>query len=168
MTERPRRIVVMGVAGSGKTTIGRAIAREMGLPFADADSLHSNDNVAKMAAGQALDDRDREPWLEAVRDLLASSDGIVVACSALKRRYRDVLRAAGGVVFVFLDLDPGTATVRTESRTGHFMGPMMVTGQFDTLERPDHEPDALTIDATDEVELVVHHALLALGADTPR
>jgi gluconokinase len=157
----------MGVAGSGKTTIGRAIARQLHLHFADADSLHSQANVAKMAAGHALDDRDREPWLEAVRDLLASSDGVVVACSALKQRYRDVLRAAGDVVFVFLDLDPTTATERTEHRTGHFMGPMMVTGQFEALERPDDEADVLTIDATDDVELVVHHALLALGAVQP-
>lgn len=166
-----RRVVVMGVAGSGKTTIGRALARALDLPFVDADSLHSTANVAKMAAGHALDDRDREPWLEAVRDVLADSDttrGVVVACSALRRSYRQVLRDAGGVVFVFLDLDPGTATERTEHRTGHFMGPMMVAGQFDTLERPDGELDVLTVDATEEVEAVVHHALLALGERVER
>ena len=159
-----RRVVVMGVAGSGKTTVGRAVARVLGLPFVDADSLHPPANVAKMAAGHPLDDHDRGPWLAAVRDTLAASDAVVVACSALRQRYRDVLRAAGGVVFVFLDLDPATATERTEQRTGHYMGPMMVAGQFDALERPDGEVDVLTIDATEEVDLVVHHVLLALDA----
>ena len=154
----------MGVAGAGKTTVGRAMADALGLPFVDADGLHSPANVAKMAAGQALDDHDREPWLVAVRDTLAATDAIVVACSALRHRYRDVLRAAGGVVFVFLDLDPTQATERIAQRSGHFMGPMMVAGQFDTLERPDGEVDVLTIDATSEVEVVVHHAVLALGA----
>lgn len=165
---RSRRIVVMGVAGSGKTTVGRAVAGVLGVPYVDADSLHSEANVAKMAAGHALDDRDREPWLEAVHDTLATSDAAVVACSALRRRYRDVLRAAGGVVFVFLDLDPATATERTEQRTGHYMGPMMVAGQFDALERPDGEDDVLTIDATEEVDLVVHHVLVAVGAAARR
>jgi gluconokinase len=161
-----RRIVVMGVAGSGKTSVARAVATELGSEFVDADSLHSEANVAKMAAGHPLDDADRAPWLEAVRDVLAGSDDIVVACSALRHRYREVLRTAGGVRFAYLDLDQDTATSRTIHRAGHFMGPIMVTSQFETLEPPLGEPDVVVVDATAPLDTVVRNTLLALHRHT--
>ncbi len=143
------RVVVMGVAGSGKTTVGMAVAHRSGTSFVDADSLHPRENVDKMAAGQALTDDDRWPWLAAVRRELRRSESIVVSCSALKRSYRDALRQAGEVRFVFLDLDERTARERAASREGHFMGEAMVAGQFATLERPGaHETDVLVVDAT--------------------
>lgn len=153
------RIVVMGVAGSGKTTVGIALAERLAVAFVDADSLHPPVNVAKMAAGHPLDDTDRWPWLERVRDALRRDDGVVIACSALKRRYRDLLREAGGVRFVFLDLDPSTAHDRAEQRTGHYMGAAMVASQFDALERPTDEPDVVIVDATAPVDRVVAAAL---------
>jgi carbohydrate kinase (thermoresistant glucokinase family) len=158
------RIVVMGVAGSGKTTVGGALAAELRVEFADADSLHPVENVAKMAAGRPLDDTDRAPWLAAVAGVLEHADGLVVACSALKRRYRDVLRAVPGVRFVFLDLDQSTAHDRAERRTDHFMGAAMITSQFDALERPDEEvePDVVTVDATEPVDAVVRAAVAQL------
>ena len=130
------RVVVMGVAGSGKTTVGARVADRLGARFLDADDLHPPANIDKMAAGQPLDDHDRRPWLQHVRDELRGEESIVVACSALTRRYRDVLRQAGGVQFVFLDLDAVTARQRTEHRTGHFMGTSMIVSQFEALEPP--------------------------------
>lgn len=155
-------VVVMGVAGSGKTTVGTALATALGVEFVDADSLHPAANVAKMAAGRPLDDTDRAPWLAAVAAVLDAADGVVVACSALKRRYRDVLRALPGVRFVFLDLDPSTARDRAERRADHFMGPAMVASQFDALERPDGEPDVVVVDATEPIESVVRAAVAQL------
>jgi len=114
-----------------------------------ADALHSADNMAKMAAGRPLDDEDRWHWLLLVRDELLRDNGIVVACSALKRSYRDVLRQADGIDFVHLDVDPATAHERIGRRRDHFMGPAMVTSQFEALERPSaDEDDVVTVDAT--------------------
>src|SRR6478752_5823950 len=115
------RIVVMGVAGSGKTTVGRDLADALGAAFLDADSVHPPANVAKMSAGEPLTDDDRWPWLARLRAELRSSESIVVACSALKRRYRDLLRHAGEVRFVFLDLDADAARDRATHREGHYM-----------------------------------------------
>lgn len=152
----PVRVVVMGVAGSGKSTVGELLADRAGARYVDGDSLHPPENVAKMAAGTPLTDADRQPWLERVRDELASGDRIVVACSALKRAYRDILRGAGGVRFVFLDVDEPTARQRTRDRTAHWMSEQMVQSQFDTLERPsDDEQDIVTVDATrDEGDVI--------------
>ena len=158
------RIVVMGVAGSGKTTVGIAVADELDLAFVDGDSLHPPANVAKMSAGEPLDDDDRRPWLAAVLDQLCRSDGIVVACSALKRSYRDVVRQASGTRFVFLDLDADQAVDRAARRAGHFMGPSMIASQFASLERPDRtETDIVHIDARQPVELVVRDVVAELS-----
>lgn len=159
------RVVVMGVAGSGKTTVGARLADRLGARFVDADGLHPQANVDKMSAGQPLDDDDRWPWLQRVRDELCSGQPTVVACSALTRRYRDVLREAGGVQFVFLDLDAATARERAENRAGHFMGTGMVASQFETLEDPAAESDVTVIDARDDLESVVNDALAILDRD---
>ncbi len=144
----PLRVVVMGVAGSGKTTVAELLAGRLGARVLDADDAHPAANIDKMTRGIPLTDEDRQPWLERLRDELADSDRIVVTCSALRRRYRDVLRQAHGVQFVFLDLAPDLALHRLESRHGHFMGPNMIDSQFAALERPTpDETDVLTIDA---------------------
>jgi gluconokinase len=129
--------VVMGVTGSGKSTVGEALARELGVPYADADSFHSAANVAKMAAGHPLDDDDRRPWLGAIGEWLAGHEdtGAVVTCSALRRRYRDVLREkAPAVEFVHLDGEKETVRRRVAERTGHFMPESLVDSQFAALE----------------------------------
>ncbi len=149
LTRADRWLVVMGVAGSGKTTVGGRIAFEFGVAFVDGDDLHPAANVAKMSAGEPLDDDDRIPWLARVADVLASSEaGVVVACSALKRRYRDLLRercrdAGHPLTFVFLDVASEVVRARVASRPGHFMGADMVDGQFAALESPIGEPDVV-------------------------
>jgi len=146
----------MGVAGSGKSTVGASLASRLGARFVDADSLHPPHNVAKMSAGIPLDDADRGPWLAAVRDALAADGSVVVACSALRREYRDVLRGVGDVRFVFLDLDESSARRRAAEREGHFMSAAMVASQFETLERPGpDEPDVVTVDANRVQEAVL-------------
>jgi carbohydrate kinase (thermoresistant glucokinase family) len=159
----PIRVCVMGVAGSGKTTVGTLLAARLGVSFVDADSMHSAANVAKMAAGEALVDGDRWPWLARLRQQLRAGDGAVVTCSALQRSYRDMLRHADGARFVFLDIDPGTARERADAREGHFMSAAMVAGQFDALERPDvDERDVLVVDATAPVDVLVERIVGAL------
>lgn len=130
------RVVVMGVTGSGKSTIGAALAERLGVPFGDADDFHSAANVAKMSAGVPLDDADRRPWLRAIGRWLAAQDrGGVVSCSALKRSYRDTLRAeAPGLVFVHLHGDRETVRRRVAGRAGHFMPESLVESQFAALE----------------------------------
>lgn len=146
-------IVVMGVSGSGKTTIGRALAAAHGLDFVDGDDLHPAENVAKMQAGTPLDDADRAPWLDAVArtlgDAAAHPAGVVVACSALKRTYRDRLRAgAPGCRFLYLALVPEVAASRVGHRPGHFMPASLVANQFATLEVPGtDEADVIAVDA---------------------
>jgi carbohydrate kinase (thermoresistant glucokinase family) len=158
-----RRIVVMGVAGSGKTTIGKALAEVVGAPFVDADSLHSPANVAKMAAGHPLTDADRWPWLARVRQELRGTSDVVIACSALTRRYRDLLRHAGDVRFVYLALDRATASDRALHREGHFMHADMVASQFDTLEPPEtDETDIVVVDGTLHIDEVVAGAVRGL------
>lgn len=141
-------LVVMGVAGSGKTTVGRALAAALGCPFADADAFHPPENIAKMAAGQPLDDADRAPWLAAIRAWidahLARGECAVVTCSALKRRYRDVLRPdPTRVRFLYLCGSRELIASRLAAREGHFMKPRMLDSQLADLEPPE---DALTLD----------------------
>lgn len=126
----------MGVSGSGKTIVGIALAEALGVPFRDADGLHSAANVAKMAAGHALTDEDRMPWLALVgAELAAASDGLVIACSALKRVYREaILAAAPSARFVFLDGSRGLLESRMQHRHGHFMPTSLLDSQLATLE----------------------------------
>lgn len=130
-------LVVMGVSGSGKSTVGRLVAERLGAGFVDADDLHPAANVAKMTAGAPLTDEDRAPWLTKVGRTLAAAgpEGRVVACSALKRAYRDLIRAeAPGVVFAELDGTPELLAARMAARPGHFMPTSLLESQLATLE----------------------------------
>lgn len=164
-------IVVMGVTGSGKSTLGVALARTMGVPFIDGDDLHSEHNVEKMRRGEPLDDNDRAPWLDAVAAVLAAADrypkGLVIACSALKLAYRERIRAgAPGTHFVFLDADPALIERRLRGRKGHFMPRSLIASQFDTLERPTaRETDVTPVSAAMPCADAVHAILRGLQSD---
>ena len=134
-----KSIVLMGVSGSGKSTVGPLLADALGSKFLDGDNLHSSENIARMAAGLALDDSDRMPWLDAVGERLATGtidgEGVVIACSALKRRYRDVLRDhAEGLFIVFLDGPLNLINERIVARNHHFMPTSLLKSQFQILE----------------------------------
>ena len=138
----------MGVSGSGKTTVGTALAGRLGVEFADADDLHPAANVAKMSRGEPLTDEDRWPWLDAVAAWLAAHPDAVMSCSALRRRYRDRLRAAGQVVFVHLDGPEPVVAERVGHRAGHYMPASLLRSQYQTLEplRPDEPGVVLPLD----------------------
>lgn len=142
-------VILTGVTGSGKTTVGRLLAGELGRKFYDADDLHPAANVEKMRRGEPLDDADRAPWLAAVRAIiekaLAGGENAVIACSALKESYRAMLQVSPKVVFVYLKIDPALAKERLTRRTGHFMNPSLVQSQFDALEE---SATALEVDAS--------------------
>lgn len=144
-------LVLMGVSGSGKTTVGRILARRLDWEFAEADDFHPQSNIDKMAKGNPLTDEDRWPWLDAIsawiNQRLAQSRSAVVTCSALKRRYRDVLRAPG-VVFVHLTGDPRLLESRISGRHGHFMPAELLASQLADLEVPTADEHALTVDVT--------------------
>ena len=145
----------MGVSGSGKTTVGLALAARLGVPFADGDDLHPAANLRKMTDGIPLTDADREPWLDAVGAALA--DGTrVVACSALRRRYRDRLRAAApGLHVVYLEVPRAVLEERMTHRSDHFMPVALLDSQLATLEPPGLDEGALTLDATLPVDELV-------------
>ncbi|MDH6244136.1 gluconokinase [Mycobacterium sp. OTB74] len=159
----PAPIVVMGVAGCGKSTVGDALARRLGIAFLDADDLHPAVNIEKMARGQPLDDADREPWLAAVGDWLAvHRDGGVTACSALRRHYRDQLRRyCPQAVFVHLDVPPEVIETRLAGRTRHFMSATLSASQFATLEPLAGVESGITLDATASVDQLVGQCLSA-------
>jgi gluconokinase len=149
-------VVVMGVSGSGKSTVGAALARRLGVRFADADSFHPPANVAKMAAGQPLDDHDRYPWLDAVGQWLEGQDGGVMSCSALKRGYRDQLRShCPRIEFLHLTGSPELIGRRHVGRSGHFMPSSLVMSQFDTLEPLDPDEHGMALDVVPSVEAIV-------------
>ncbi|CAN5133635.1 gluconokinase [soil metagenome] len=141
MPERMPRLVVMGVSGSGKSTVGALLAADLDVPFVDADDLHPTANKVKMAAGHPLTDDDRWPWLALVGQAIAAAPGgIVVACSALKRSYRDAIRtAAPDTRFVYLEVPAAVLAERMRNRVGHFMPVSLLDSQLATLEplRPD-------------------------------
>ncbi|MFG3056814.1 gluconokinase [Kitasatospora sp. NPDC048239] len=137
--EPPLTLVVMGVSGVGKTTVARLLADRLGLPYAEADDFHPPANIAKMSAGTPLDDADRGPWLRALGGWLGeraeAGTGGVVTCSALKHRYRDILRAAcPGAFFLHLSGGPELVEDRLAHRTGHFMPPSLLDSQYAALE----------------------------------
>ncbi|TAP43572.1 gluconokinase, GntK/IdnK-type [Arthrobacter sp. S39] len=160
------RIIVMGVSGCGKTTIGDLVARELGVPFLDGDSLHPLENVAKMAAGTPLTDEDRWPWLATVgSELAAAKDGLVLACSALRRSYRDAIRAqAPDTVFLHLHGSKDVLKARTEGRSGHFMPPALLESQLATLEPLEADEPGVVVDIAAPVDQVVAEALAGIAA----
>ena len=166
---RPAAIIVMGVSGSGKSTIGALLAEALGWPFADADGFHPAANVAKMAAGQPLTDEDRWPWLDAIAAQIGASrtaeQPVVVACSALRRAYRERLRAGhGDLIFLHLAGAPEVIAARQAARQGHFMPPSLMASQFATLEDPAAEADAVTVSVSASPHEVVAAALEQLAA----
>ena len=163
-------LVLMGVCGCGKTTVGRALADALGWPFHDADDFHPPANVAKMAAGTPLDDDDRWPWLDrmatAMREVNDRGGHAVLACSALKQAYRDRLARAGDVRFVFLRGDRATIAARLAARRHEFMPASLLESQFAALEEP---ADALAVDIRADVpgQVAAIRRGLALGTAAP-
>ncbi len=164
-------IIVMGVSGSGKSSVGKALARSLGAPFRDADEFHPKANIAKMSAGIPLTDADRWPWLDAIGRALAESGGnLIVACSALRRSYRDRLIAAAGrpVIFVWLDGSKETIGARIAHRKHHFMPPSLLDSQFATLEPPGPDEPVVRVSIEPPLDQVVAAALAALPAARQR
>jgi gluconokinase len=163
----PNRIVVMGVSGCGKSTVGAALAQALGLRFVEGDALHPPHNVALMAAGTPLTDDDRRDWLAAVAQTLADGkhDGVVVSCSALKRSYRDQLRvAAPDLKLVHLRGDPALLAERMAERKGHYMPPSLLQSQLDTLEPPGADESVFTADVSEQPSRLVAQLLHRLRA----
>jgi gluconokinase len=142
-------IVLIGVTGSGKSTVGKLLAQQLGWKFFEGDDFHAPANIEKMRRGMPLSDDDRRPWLEAIREsirqMVERSENAVIACSALKRSYRQMLGIAGEVVFVYLKANIETVRERLKNRTDHFMNPDLIQSQFDTLEESEQ---ALRVDAS--------------------
>jgi gluconokinase len=163
---RPARpIVVMGVSGSGKSTVGAALAQRLRVPFADADDFHPPANVAKMTAGQALDDTDRLQWLEAIGEWLAAHPEGVMTCSALKRSYRDLLRRhSPDAEFVHLHGDRDVITRRQATRPGHFMPASLLDSQFATLEPLGDDERGFVVDVDQPVDQIVEAAAARLDS----
>jgi carbohydrate kinase, thermoresistant glucokinase family len=175
MTHNPTRdpvapqVVVMGVSGSGKSTIGVLVAEALGVVFVDGDSLHPRSNVVKMAAGIPLTDEDRWPWLQRVGTEIAAAElsGIVVACSALKRVYRDVIRTeAHHAIFLHLDGTKEVLARRMEGRTDHFMPVSLLDSQLSTLERLQPDEHGIVVDIAAPVEQVVADAVAGIRVAT--
>ncbi|SED91308.1 gluconate kinase, SKI family [Arthrobacter alpinus] len=159
------RVVVMGVSGAGKSTIGTLVADAMNFPFVDADSLHPLENIRKMAAGTPLNDEDRWPWLDLVGHELATTrgKGIVVACSALKRRYRDAIRAqAPDTIFLHLEGSLEVLSSRLEGRSGHFMPPNLLASQLDALEPMEADEAAVVIDIAASMNEILDAAVAGI------
>ena len=151
-------IVVMGVSGSGKSTVGAALAQRLRVPFADADDFHPPANIAKMTAGEPLNDDDRYPWLEAIGMWLADAlrGGGAMSCSALKRKYRDQLRRhCPDVEFLHLSGTPEVIGRRQASRPGHFMPASLLQSQFDTLEPLETDERGIVIDVDQDIDSIV-------------
>ena len=164
----PLRIVVMGVAGSGKSVVGAQLAQRLALPLVDGDDFHPPADIEKMRAGQRLTAEDRQAWLRRLaQQLAAPASGAVLTCTALRASDRDLLRAAGpNVRFVHLALTPHQALERVAARTDHFYPPSLVAGDFEALEDPAGEPHVHVLDATEHVDRIVEAALRWLGART--
>lgn len=162
---KPLHVVVMGVSGSGKTTVGDMLAETLGLPYYDGDDLHPQANIDKMAQGIPLTDEDRWPWLQLVGEWLAERPaGVVIGCSALKRSYRDAIRAASpGVAFVHVHGTKELLRGRMEERPGHFMPASLLDSQFDTLEELDEDEIGQVFDVSDSPGQIVEAAALWLN-----
>jgi gluconokinase len=169
-SDGPVCVVVMGPSGIGKTTLAQRLADKLGWAFAEGDSFHPPANIAKMRQGIPLDDADRAPWLEVIRDWIArhaaAGRPAVITCSALKRRYRDVLRGAGGRVrFVQLVGEPSLVERRIHARTGHHMPPSLLSSQLATLEPLEADEDGVLVSIAGRPDEVASMTLTALGLD---
>ena len=162
-------LIVMGVAGCGKSSLARAVAEAQGLPLIEGDDHHSQANRARMAQGVALTDADRKDWLATRGRLLqAHPQGAVLTCSALKRAYRDQLRAASpGLRFAFLEITPAAAARRVAARASHFFSASLVDSQFATLESPLGEPGVLRLDAEQPLTTLQRQVQQWLQQETP-
>lgn len=162
-------VVVMGVTASGKTTVGTALASRLAVPYAEADSFHPKENIEKMRSGTALTDDDRAPWLAAIADWITthSEHGGVVSSSALKRRYRDTLRAGGDVWFLHLHGDRTLLVERMAQRSGHFMPLSLLDSQLADLEPLEPDEHGATVDIAASTEQIIDTALHALRRDMP-
>ena len=171
----PCALIVMGVSGSGKSTIAAALGERLGWRFEDGDSFHPASNVEKMKAGHPLTDEDRWPWLNAIADeierVCRSGQHVIIACSALKHTYRDVLlRGRDDVRFVFLKGTKELIAERLAHRKGHFMPPGLLTSQFNTLEAPEASEHVITVSIDETVEAIVDGVVrqLKLGGAIPK
>src|SRR5271169_5020939 len=163
--DHPRAVILMGVAGSGKTAVGMQVARTLDWIFLDADNFHPPANIEKMKHGIPLNDQDRAPWLQRLHDELqrqiAEGHSVILACSALKETYRNVLRdEVSPPKFVYLDVDPETIRDRLQHRTAHFFPKELLESQFAALEKP---KDAIIVDARKPLNAVVDQVIRSLG-----
>jgi gluconokinase len=159
----------MGVSGSGKSTLGAMLADALSVPFLEGDSFHPPDNVARMAAGVALTDADREGWLRTLAEQLRrhADSGVVLSCSALKRRYRDTLRSgAPNMALMHLSGPPEVLVQRMAGRSGHYMPPSLLASQLSTLEPPQADENPLTLDIQRDPPALLGDALAWLGLRT--
>ena len=161
-------VIVMGVSGCGKTSVGERLADALNCRFIEGDSLHPAANIEKMSAGIPLTDDDRWPWLDIIGGLIGDSvargERVIVSCSALKKIYRDRLRAAAGgrLAFVYLEGSRAVFEKRMQARAGHFMPASLLDSQFATLEPPTGEPDVVTVDVDLTIDAIVAKALTGL------
>jgi gluconokinase len=164
----PCALVVMGVSGSGKSTIGEKLAQRLGWSFEDADKFHPPSNVAKMSAGQPLTDEDRRPWLQAIANeidrVCKAGEHAVIACSALKRPYREILvHGRHDVRIIYLQGTQDLIASRLALRKGHFMPPGLLASQFGTLEPPDASENPVTVSIDAPIETIVDDIVRQLG-----
>ena len=164
----PCALIVMGVSGSGKSTIGEKLAERLGWSYEDGDKFHPASNVAKMSAGQPLTDEDRWPWLQAIADeierVCEAGEQAVIACSALKRTYRDILlHGRNDVGLVYLKGTQQLIANRLDQRKGHFMPPGLLASQFKTLEPPDASENPVTVSIDGTVDAIVDDIVRQLG-----
>lgn len=161
-----RRIVLMGVAGCGKSSVGAALATRLGAAYLDGDDLHSPESIAKMSRGEPLTDGDRWPWLALIGRKIASPDGVlIIGCSALKRRYRDRIRdeTKETVTFVYLSGTKELIVSRMSARSGHFMPAYLIDSQFAALEPPSGEESIIIVDIGQSLESLVDDIMAKLG-----
>ena len=158
------RLVIMGVAGCGKSTVGAALSEQLDIPYRDGDDLHSTEAVEKMRAGIPLTDDDRWPWLDRIADTLRSEAPLIIGCSALRRVYRDRIRAGAGgeVTFVHLAGDRDIIASRMASRAGHYMPLSLLDSQFATLEKPGPD-EAIEVTIDQPMANIVGEVLSNLG-----
>lgn len=164
-----KSFILMGVSSTGKTSVGTEVAHRLGIKLIDGDDLHPRANIIKMGRGQPLNDEDRAPWLERIRDAAFSleqkSEVGIIVCSALKKKYRDLIREGNeNVKFIFLHGDFELVLTRMKQRKGHYMKADMLKSQFDTLEIPQYdEKDVISIDINDSFDNVVAHCIESIS-----